>query len=664
MTNPSPALQPQRLCSEAKLRFPQAQLAFLLLWWMGFLIYPLWYLPNAESLRPWICAGLFLGLVLCSLTIRYLLCARLQSSSITQYPVNDHGFFLSVLGGTFLLHLPFLNLPILSGLDTIDHAAIPAVLADRITRLSAELFGFSIQPFAAVFFVLLFLGYAGSPAFREKLLNVWRSIALVSMTHYGKTLGVLALITLVYAGLLLRTSLPDQVGDLDPIFRYPPLSKLILVPLYCVFGLHEWVGRLLQLLFCFAGSVYIYRLTLLFGSRQSARSACCLFLLLPPIFHYGNTHMIEGGLLFFVVATFFYWIRYLEKQYPVDLIAGMLLCTCACLYKHPAVSLAPAFFLMLVVDAIGSSNKRKFRDLIPSLVACAIPTLTMVLYMKLSSFNQDVPSQLGFPTPSRLWTNIAVIPQGVTWPVAIIFLVGLLALGFRKKTRRPFLFMMCWILPHYILTCMSSVVSNVRQALPYYLALIVAGALLVDGINWNKQHLFRRGLLGLISIFLLWACLFQDRRQDFRLVGRAMGDRSYVNFSNWNQSYLPYEQVCRFLAQQSKAGDKIYAPMANEPVHFYLSRYNLYDRIYVRQFWQPTSKQTLSSLETYCHDSGMQWLLVPRGKWLHPYADLRWVEQLFIQPPESFQAIKIFSYGTQQIGLWKISPTSPPKRVM
>lgn len=636
--------------------------AFVLLWWLGFFVYPLWHVPLDEAEPRWIRLALAGALFAAWLFNAWLFvwmrgaAERAGDAGRGGGETQDGAFWAAVLSCATVMHLPFLFQPVISGLDMIDHAAAPALVADRVADKASSLAGFGIQPLLTAFGTAAAAAIAIPPLRRRiaELAKGWFESAARRLWAFMAVLGIAAVgwIGLVYAFDPLA-----QFGDLDTLFRYPPLSKLIIVPLYAVFGLHEWLGRVVQLAFFYGGAWYLYRLTGLYAGRDASRMAAMLFLLSPPLFHYGNTHLLEGGTLFFVTAAFFYWMRYLDTFDGGHLAAGTFMATAGCLYKHPAVGVIPAFALMCLYDAWTRRRERRPLAYLPAAAAVAIPAVTAWIYLKLSSFNKDVPSDLAFPTPDRLLSNLAAVPLGVTLPVALVFAAGMVYLGGRRD-RRLFVLLLCWILPHHLLSSMSLVYENVRQALPYYVGLMVAGAVFLEAVFAGRKA-WRIGFLyGLFPAYLVWACLFYDRNQDHRIVGRAMGDRSYINFSTWNDSYIPYGAIMKDLRERTAPGDTIYAPMGNEPSHFYLAKYGLLDREYIRDtgLWGERGEHTLDGLAELCGRLGCDWLLAPRGKWLYQYVDPSILEPLFENAHPRFRLVTVYRYGDVEAGLWRFVP--------
>src|SRR5690606_18921010 len=112
--------------------FYQTTILFTLGWWVCFFIHPMWYVPGSSAARWWTAAGLFLIYLLVSGLFRYIAHYSYPLEHEREKLPADAFFFTLLFGTAFLLHLPFLNQPILSGLDTIDHAAVPAVVGDKI----------------------------------------------------------------------------------------------------------------------------------------------------------------------------------------------------------------------------------------------------------------------------------------------------------------------------------------------------------------------------------------------------------------------------------------------------------------------------------------------------------------------------------------------------
>jgi hypothetical protein len=183
----------------------------------------------------------------------------------------------------------------------------------------------------------------------------------------------------------------------------------------------------------------------------------------------------------------------------------------------------------------------------------------------------------------------------------------------------------------------------------------IAAALGLEALLPKRGWIRNSVAYGILPAYLVWAALFMDLNQDYRAIGRPMGDRSYINFLNWDDAYVPYDAIMNDLRERIPAEDGIYAPMVNESSHFYRAKYHLLNRRYLREIWEfPPNQQTLDNLYDYCRKQQCRWLLVPRGRWLIGFVDLNLIERLFTEPSPGFQPVKVYVYGKVQVGLWKI----------
>lgn len=625
-------------------------LLFVLIWWGCFLLYPMWYVPNAGSIRIVFASALMVAAVAFGYAFRLLS----TSNQLTSPFPKDTLFWWILFTGIFCLHIPFLPLPVITGLDMIDHASVPALVASKIINPLSSKTGFSISFIFTPCVLLLTALFCFIPKLRQSANNKMIQISKYLCNKLWLVYTVLFMVTIGCCGLVYLKQIPDRFGDIETIFRYQPISKIILIPAYVVFGIQEWVGRVIQLIGFFAGAYFIYQTTLMFATKEAARLTAIIYLLLPPVFHYGNTHLIEGGSLFLVTASFFYWIRYFEKHNQQDLMLGSFWATMGCLYKHTNVIMIPAFAVLFVWDFLRQRTQKPYKQYGYEILANSIPAITFFIYMKLSSFSSDTPSQLAMPDLQRVSENILAIPQGITFTMFGLFIAGFLFVLFLKRQFLPY--MIAWVIPHFLLTVMSEAFPNVRQALPYYLALIIAGVLFLD-FSIIHQKLKKYIYYGLIPCSLIWVCLFMAREHQPLVWGRAMGDRSYINFSNWDDTYVPYHIIIPDLMKRTDPDEKIFAPMGSDTSQFYIAKNQWSNHQYTRSIFTDDGMKVFSDLNRLkleCMNKKYDWLLLPRGKWLLQYEGQQTVETLFTNPPTWLRFEHTYIYGDVEVGLWKV----------
>lgn len=252
--------------------------SFVLIWWISFLFYPMWYIPDAGSTR----LGFAAGLMVVGVVFGYAFRSLPNSEQGTEKPQQNDLYFWGILyAGVFCLHIPFLQLPVITGLDMIDHASVPALVASKLlSPLSARL-GFPVSYIFTTLVILFFVLFAGVKAVRETVLGKINTFS----QYFGKRLWLLYSIligfTIIYCGVIYFKQIPDRFGDIETLFRYQPISKIMLIPAYLIFGIHEWVGRVIQIGFFFAGAYFLYHTAFMFASKDAARLTAILYLLLP-----------------------------------------------------------------------------------------------------------------------------------------------------------------------------------------------------------------------------------------------------------------------------------------------------------------------------------------------------------------------------------------------
>lgn len=128
-----------------------------------------------------------------------------------------------------------------------------------------------------------------------------------------------------------------------------PLFNGITALLYYIFGIHEIIGRMVNVGFSVGAMFLIYGLARHFLSVSGAFAALGLYALSPMNIYFSRTFMPESSMMFFLVAAVYLSLKWLEKD-TIFLYIGAAICTMlACLIKPPAaVIIAPilsAWFL-------------------------------------------------------------------------------------------------------------------------------------------------------------------------------------------------------------------------------------------------------------------------------------------------------------------------------
>jgi len=572
-------------------------LLFVILWWACLILYPQWYVQgsNADRLFAFILSW---GLIVCGVGLLLWLMRGVHEPFLKE-PYFAYSA-LQRLWPVFLLcilaHLPFLSTPIVTGLDAQEHAGVPAVLVSLLRdRLPIP---------------LIVLGWLGLIGFllicRGLIRKGFKPWMLWTLFALFLAVGIAEIALLLRVGIL---------GDPRFLSRYPALGRYLFVEGYVLFGVHEWVGRMTQLILTLVGALYMYRLGVAFFSERVGVAGAMILLFLPPIFHYGNLNMLDCGTVALPVIAEFYLLRYLEESRRRDFSRALLLLTAGVLYKQVLFFMVPAAGVQWAVQRLLLER----RIVLSEALGFVLPGATLLLYQYLSGYNSDVPSTMHI---DHLWNldflmdPIRMLPFAFTWPILVLAIIGaILAVRNGPAARRWLLHGTLWFGVYVLCYVPWKAPENIRQALPSYPPLILFAAVAFDALVSGLPQLGRKLLWVSFQLFLLWTVLFLPRAEPAP-DRRPIEDATWMNLTNRSSFFLPYDDMLKRMTDRVPPGAVVYAPMANEPSKFYLAAYGLWDRWHwLDEPWAAPSDQTLESLQTFCRDHNVSFLLLPNRRW-------------------------------------------------
>ncbi len=612
-------------------------LLFLALWWSCLILYPQWYVQGTSSERL-LAFLLSWGVILGGLGILFRLLRGISE------PFLKEPFFVyralrrlwPFLVLCFIAHLPFLSTPIATGLDAQEHAGVPAVVVSLAgDRLPVP---------------LILLGWCG--------LAVFLLICTVfSRNGIGiKTLWVI-LVLFVGAGAAELFFLLNAGEISDPRFisRYPALGRYLFGSAYLLFGVHEWVGRLTQVVATMVAAVYVYRLGLLFFSERVGRAGAMFLLFLPPLFHYGNLNMLDCGTVMFPLVAEFYLLRYLEESRKRDFCRALLILTAGILYKRVL------FFMLPVAGAQWAAHRvlLERRIVWSEMLGFLLPAGTLLLYQWLSGYNSDVPSDLRFYhlwTPEYLTAPIRMLPLSFTWPILVLVLAGaILAVRNGVQGKRWFLYGTIWFVVYILCYVLWKSPENIRQALPSYPPLIVFAAIAFDRMVGNLPCERRRSIWVIVQAYLLWVVLLLPRAEPAP-DRRPIEDATWMNLTNRSSFFLPYDDMIGKMADRVPQGAVIYAPMANEPSKFYLAVHGVWNRwLWLDEPWADPPVQTPKNLEHFCRENNVSYVVLPNDRWAQLTLSrwvLDWIER---NETQWLQPVEKSTWGSEYLVLYELS---------
>lgn len=106
---------------------------------------------------------------------------------------------------------------------------------------------------------------------------------------------------------------------------------------YFVVGAHDWVGRVISLIFSTLTAWYIFRYGFVLKGRRYGLSAAAVFFILPMEAYFGTALFPEALLLLGLIAAVFHYDRWLENGRFFDWLFSLFFVTVAVLIKPPSL---------------------------------------------------------------------------------------------------------------------------------------------------------------------------------------------------------------------------------------------------------------------------------------------------------------------------------------
>ena len=138
----------------------------------------------------------------------------------------------------------------------------------------------------------------------------------------------------------------DYGGPVGYVEMEFPIYSFIVALIYWPFGTHEFLGRLISILFSLAALFYLFKLVEGFYGYKAASWAAAFYALLPMSIYFGRTVMPESILQFCVIAGMYYFIRWIDEEKIGHFFLSALLISLAISIKPTSIYISlPLFYL-------------------------------------------------------------------------------------------------------------------------------------------------------------------------------------------------------------------------------------------------------------------------------------------------------------------------------
>lgn len=183
--------------------------------------------------------------------------------------------------------------------------------------------------------------------------------------------------------------------------------------LYALWGVRDWVGRVVPILFSLGSLVYFYRLVSLRFGQQRALLSSFVFAILPLNVFFSRVPMPESGAMFFAIATVYHFTVYLDKETNVQYALAVGFATLAFLSKLTNL------YLLILLSALAVMRYRRrlwvnARFLLFVLLTLAL-TAAYYGYVHATADIRLIPYQIG----TDKWGNFNLLTSPVLYQVLV-----------------------------------------------------------------------------------------------------------------------------------------------------------------------------------------------------------------------------------------------------
>ena len=184
--------------------------------------------------------------------------------------------------------------------------------------------------------------------FLTRLINIKQPILEVAMWRQCETASIARNfyyngMNIFYPQVLWGGTTEGYIGQTE-FHLYPFLVAI----LYKLFGVHEFLGRLVSILAFCGGSFFLYKLARKYAGKTTGLIALLFYTFNPYMFFYSRSFQPESTMLFFSIAMLYFFSEWIDKEGWWQFALMTLCATLAFLIKIPTMCLGlPLLYLCL-----------------------------------------------------------------------------------------------------------------------------------------------------------------------------------------------------------------------------------------------------------------------------------------------------------------------------
>jgi len=318
-----------------------------------------------------------------------------------------------------------------------------------------------------------------------------------------------------------------------------PVYSFVVALFYEIFGVHEFLGRLLSTVFFLIALYFLYLLVLKYTDKNTALWSCAFFAVLPPIIFYTRAFQPESALIMSLILGVYFFSQWLDSEKNVHLICSALFISLACLIKIPSLYIGlPILYLAWLkygkrVFLRGSLWIYGFMVLLPVALwhyhAHQI-YLRHGLTFGIWEYGMDKWGNWNLVLTWKFWNRLLFQNLAEDYFVWIGFIILILGLFIRRRSKLEGVFD-AWILAlivYFIIVAKGNFVH-----LYYQLPFMIPGVVYLG--KFYAQHFYQGGFKNLrtilLTISLIGICVLTVGRYDIYMEKENIHNSDFYKLS-------------------------------------------------------------------------------------------------------------------------------------
>lgn len=591
-------------------------LYFILLWIFALIIYPLWLPFSTTEIRLAVFLLLIILVILSSkLVLKWI---KNRKEDERKFNIKDKFMRIFILASFifFILEIPLMamDLPPLS--DESFHIArglwLVEPLISAFSNAGIDFFmAFRILFMLAVFSLFMFKDRI-TEILTRKIKRKKAIILFLSAAAYFLIINFLAVKfhTIKYG--------TPEIGHLNWMVYYGPISNIIYSASFSLFGFLELGMRIIQPIFMILAAFYLYRTVNLFSNKKTSLITSILFLFSPIIMYFGGLSYLESGLLFFITASSFYFLRSRMENNFLDIAKCFFLVSAGYLYKQPILFMLAVMAAYIIIEEIifeRFSIKKLFKKNIDYLKGALF---SLVIIGPWIIINQIFDTRhIGDLSVFSNWLSINkiliyynLIPRQTNIFLWIFFTFGLvyalISIFKNRKESRFYLYLASWFFIWYAIHVSYLIIEYrpIRITLPLIPAVIALSV--VPVFSLLNRKIKQKKIVTWIFIILIVFTIFNT-------VSLAYTEKE--------RRYVPIDDMFRYIKYNIDEKETILATTAPNPYFFYIEKYKIKNK-FVDEIWTPYKDQNEDNLYYYMKSNNIEYamFIIPKPNYydFHP----------------------------------------------